>query len=214
MGIEPTYPAWKAGVLPLNYTRTAKAFQLEDDTTVYALLSILFLFLFFFHVHCRSDMFCDTLIKKVGWKVVVRLAKTQWYKEMTVYQIWVRSFCDGNGDGIGDLFGVLKKLDYIKSLGVDGPSRAKRLVGIVPLHLAAVAKHLPHHDQEPDLGKVAPRCANLCKPLHVSRSRCSARQSIGSRGHSPGRRRCRRGGIRWRPSPWRPSLRRWRRSRP
>ena len=47
------------------------------------------------------------------------MAKTQWYKEMTVYQIWIRSFCDGNGDGIGDLFGVLKKLDYIKSLGVD-----------------------------------------------------------------------------------------------
>ena len=51
--------------------------------------------------------------------MVVRLAKTQWYKEMTVYQIWIRSFCDGNGDGIGDLFGVLKKLDYIRSLGVD-----------------------------------------------------------------------------------------------
>ena len=33
MGIEPTYPAWKAGVLPLNYTRTAKAFQPENDTT-------------------------------------------------------------------------------------------------------------------------------------------------------------------------------------
>ena len=47
------------------------------------------------------------------------MAKTQWYKEMTVYQIWVRSFCDGNGDGIGDLWGVLSKLDYIKSLGVD-----------------------------------------------------------------------------------------------
>ena len=47
------------------------------------------------------------------------LAKTHWYKEMTVYQIWTRSFCDGNGDGIGDLYGVLKKLDYIKSLGVD-----------------------------------------------------------------------------------------------
>lgn len=47
------------------------------------------------------------------------MAKTQWYKEMTVYQIWTRSFCDGNGDGIGDLYGVLKKLDYIKSLGVD-----------------------------------------------------------------------------------------------
>ena len=47
------------------------------------------------------------------------MAKKQWYKEMAVYQIWTRSFCDGNGDGIGDLWGVLSKLDYIKSLGVD-----------------------------------------------------------------------------------------------
>ncbi|MBR4473834.1 MAG: glucohydrolase, partial [Oscillospiraceae bacterium] len=38
---------------------------------------------------------------------------------MAVYQIWTRSFCDGNGDGIGDLYGVMSKLDYIKSLGVD-----------------------------------------------------------------------------------------------
>ncbi len=43
-----------------------------------------------------------------------------WYKEMSVYQIWTRSFCDSNGDGIGDLPGVYSKLDYIKSLGVDG----------------------------------------------------------------------------------------------
>ncbi|MCR5088582.1 MAG: alpha-glucosidase [Oscillospiraceae bacterium] len=47
------------------------------------------------------------------------MAKTKWYREMTVYQIWTRSFCDGNGDGIGDLYGVLSKLDYIRSLGVD-----------------------------------------------------------------------------------------------
>ena len=45
--------------------------------------------------------------------------KKNWYKEMSVYQIWIRSFCDGDGDGIGDLKGVLSKLDYIKSLGVD-----------------------------------------------------------------------------------------------
>lgn len=45
--------------------------------------------------------------------------KKNWYKEMAVYQVWPRSFCDGNGDGIGDLKGVLSKLDYIKSLGVD-----------------------------------------------------------------------------------------------
>ncbi|MDR2753981.1 MAG: alpha-glucosidase [Oscillospiraceae bacterium] len=42
-----------------------------------------------------------------------------WWKEMAVYQIWPRSFADGNGDGIGDLHGVLQKLDYIKALGVD-----------------------------------------------------------------------------------------------
>ena len=39
---------------------------------------------------------------------------------MAFYQIWIRSFYDGNGDGIGDLYGVYEKLDYIKSLGVDG----------------------------------------------------------------------------------------------
>ena len=47
------------------------------------------------------------------------MTDTQWYKDMAVYQVWPRSFCDGNGDGIGDLWGVLQKLDYIKSLGVD-----------------------------------------------------------------------------------------------
>lgn len=44
--------------------------------------------------------------------------KKAWYKEMVVYQIWPRSFCDGNGDGIGDLKGVLSKLDYLKDLGI------------------------------------------------------------------------------------------------
>ena len=42
-----------------------------------------------------------------------------WYKEMAVYHIWCRSFCDGNGDGIGDLWGMLSKLDYIRSLNVN-----------------------------------------------------------------------------------------------
>lgn len=43
----------------------------------------------------------------------------KWFKEMSVYQVWPRSFKDGNGDGIGDVAGILEKLDYIKSLGVD-----------------------------------------------------------------------------------------------
>lgn len=42
-----------------------------------------------------------------------------WYKELVVYQIWPRSFCDGNGDGIGDLEGVLSKLDYLQDLGIN-----------------------------------------------------------------------------------------------
>ncbi len=45
--------------------------------------------------------------------------KKDWYKELVVYQIWPRSFCDSNGDGIGDLQGVYSKLDYLKSLGVN-----------------------------------------------------------------------------------------------
>ena len=41
------------------------------------------------------------------------------FKNSTVYQIYVKSFCDSNGDGIGDLNGIRSKLSYIKSLGVD-----------------------------------------------------------------------------------------------
>ena len=48
------------------------------------------------------------------------MEKKQWYKDMVFYQIWPRSFKDGNGDGMGDLYGVYDKLDYIKSLGCDG----------------------------------------------------------------------------------------------
>ena len=45
---------------------------------------------------------------------------TRWYKDGVFYQIWPRSFKDGNGDGMGDLPGVYDKLDYIQSLGMDG----------------------------------------------------------------------------------------------
>ena len=48
------------------------------------------------------------------------MEKKQWYKDRVFYQIWPRSFKDGNGDGMGDLIGVYEKLDYIKSLGCDG----------------------------------------------------------------------------------------------
>jgi oligo-1,6-glucosidase len=43
----------------------------------------------------------------------------KWWKEVVVYQLYPRSFKDTNGDGIGDLKGIIEKLDYIKSLGID-----------------------------------------------------------------------------------------------
>jgi hypothetical protein len=42
-----------------------------------------------------------------------------WWKEASVYQIYPASFCDSNGDGIGDIPGIITKLDYLKSLGTD-----------------------------------------------------------------------------------------------
>ena len=42
-----------------------------------------------------------------------------WWKESVVYQIYPRSFCDSNGDGIGDLNGITEKLEYLKELGID-----------------------------------------------------------------------------------------------
>ena len=48
------------------------------------------------------------------------MERNRWYKDKVFYQIWPRSFKDGNGDGMGDLYGVYEKLDYLKNLGVDG----------------------------------------------------------------------------------------------
>ena len=53
--------------------------------------------------------------KKENTKAV----KNDWWKEAVVYQIYPRSFKDSDGDGVGDLKGIISKLDYVKSLGVD-----------------------------------------------------------------------------------------------
>ena len=45
--------------------------------------------------------------------------KKKWWNGKVAYQIWPKSFCDANGDGIGDLQGILSKLDYLQALGVD-----------------------------------------------------------------------------------------------
>jgi len=44
----------------------------------------------------------------------------EWWRDAVLYQIYVRSFADGNGDGVGDLPGIRSRLPYLRELGVDG----------------------------------------------------------------------------------------------
>ena len=45
--------------------------------------------------------------------------KKKWWHDKVAYQIYPKSFQDSNGDGIGDLRGIISRLDYLKELGVD-----------------------------------------------------------------------------------------------
>jgi len=78
--------------------------------------------------------------------------KDRWYKAMAFYQVWPRSFKDGNGDGIGDLFGIFDKLGYIKSLGVDG-------IWFSPLYVSPNADYgydiADYRNISPDYGDLA-----------------------------------------------------------
>ncbi|GET32094.1 alpha-glucosidase [Prolixibacter bellariivorans] len=62
----------------------------------------------------------------------------KWWKEAVVYQIYPRSFKDSNGDGVGDLKGIISKLDYIKSLGID-------VIWLNPIYAS------PNHDNGYDI---------------------------------------------------------------
>nr|WP_297863678.1 alpha-glucosidase [uncultured Acetatifactor sp.] len=46
-------------------------------------------------------------------------SQNKWWKSAVIYQIYPRSFADSNGDGIGDLQGIISKLDYLENLGID-----------------------------------------------------------------------------------------------
>ena len=47
------------------------------------------------------------------------IMKKKWWHDKVAYQIYPKSFLDTNGDGIGDLRGIISKLDYLKDLGID-----------------------------------------------------------------------------------------------
>ncbi|HTG67531.1 MAG TPA: alpha-glucosidase [Flavobacterium sp.] len=60
----------------------------------------------------------STLAQNMSVKTTQKNDK-KWWKEAVIYQIYPRSFKDSDGDGIGDLKGIISKLDYLKSLGID-----------------------------------------------------------------------------------------------
>ena len=74
----------------------------------------------FFVIFLLTGLFvsCKLSSKKED-KVQVADKKTDWWKEAVVYQIYPRSFKDSDGDGVGDLKGIISKLDYLKSIGID-----------------------------------------------------------------------------------------------
>lgn len=64
--------------------------------------------------------FCHSFSVMTSSAVVTTFNPTRaWWKSACIYQIYPISFFDSNGDGIGDLPGILAKLDYLKELGVD-----------------------------------------------------------------------------------------------
>lgn len=73
----------------------------------------------------KDNSFIETLIELVNQEPTMALQsggqlKKAWWKEIVFYQIYPRSFCDSNGDGLGDLQGILSKLDYIQTMGFGG----------------------------------------------------------------------------------------------
>ena len=52
-------------------------------------------------------------------KSASNISNKKWWKESVIYQIYPRSFKDSNGDGVGDINGIIEKLDYLKRLGID-----------------------------------------------------------------------------------------------
>jgi len=80
------------------------------------------------------------------------MSESLWWRDGIVYQIYPRSFADSNGDGIGDLPGIISKLDYLCWLGVD----AIWLSPIYPTPMADFGYDVSnYHDVDPIFGKLA-----------------------------------------------------------
>ncbi|MGN6199776.1 glycoside hydrolase family 13 protein [Humibacter sp.] len=86
-----------------------------------------------------------------------------WWRQAVVYQIYPRSFADGNGDGIGDLKGILSRVDYLADLGVDA-------VWLSPFYPSALADGgydvADYRDVDPRIGTLA-EFDELVEALHA-----------------------------------------------
>ena len=49
----------------------------------------------------------------------MEISTNKWWKNAVIYQVYPRSFFDSNGDGVGDIQGIIQKLDYLENLGID-----------------------------------------------------------------------------------------------
>ena len=66
-----------------------------------------------------SFLFSNNLYAQATFVTTDQKNDSKWWKEAVVYQVYPRSFKDSNGDGVGDLKGIISKLDYLKELGID-----------------------------------------------------------------------------------------------
>ena len=80
------------------------------------------------------------------------MTQTPWWRGAVIYQIYPRSFLDANGDGVGDLPGIIERLDYVASLGVDA-------IWISPFFTSPMADFgydiADHRDVDPLFGTLA-----------------------------------------------------------
>jgi hypothetical protein len=99
-----------------------------------------------------------------------------WWKSAVVYQVYARSFADSDGDGVGDLGGILDRLDYLESLGVD-------VVWLSPVYRSPMADNgydiSDYHEVDPLFGTPGQLDELVAKLEFGQRRRAGRRSRLG-----------------------------------